>query len=822
METLFQDLRYALRSLWKSPGLASVAVVSLALGIGANTTIFTLINAVLLHSLPVAEPERLVALYTYDEKGDGPLGAYLTTSYLNFEDFRDKTSVFSHLAAFQIAQLSALIGDEPEQVLGEAVSESYWELLGIRPAVGRFFARDENHDLGRSPVVVLSYSFWNRRFGGDPGVIGRTMTINAQPFHVIGVAPRGFTGTYLLNTPDLWVPMTMHEQILSGPFKTFFKERRALLLWVIGRLKPGVTVAQAQSAVQALAGNLAQQFPDANGGLSAVLLPLTQSYVQPARRGTFAAGGIVLMVVVGLVLLIACANVAHLLMIRAERRRREITVRLAIGVGRARLIRQLMTEGLLLALAGGALGLLLARWCRDLLWGMRPPFLAQAHPNLSFDASVLGLTLALSLATALVFGLVPALRASNPDLATALRGRTEIPGVNRIWSSRSLLVVFQIAVSLVALIISGLFIHSLRQAQAIDPGFAADRLAVLAYNLGTQGYDPERGQQFHRRVLDAARAVPGVRSAALASTRPLSQFGGFQRTVIPATKNTADPKAGTFITTDSVSTDYFSTLGIPIREGRDFTGADRADSRRVAIVNETAARQLWPGLDPIGQRFTLFRSNLFFEVVGVARDSKYVTITENPTPYVYLPLEQNYSENVHLYLSSAGRPAQLLETVRRSLRPLDPGLPFTDLATLSQVLADSLWAPRLGALLLGLFGILALLMAAVGSYGVLSYSVSQRNREIGIRMALGAMPGSVVRLVLRQGMTLVGVGILVGWLAAGFFARFLEQLLFGVKGFDPLTFFFTTLVLGGIALLANLIPASRATAVDPLGVLNSE
>jgi predicted permease len=482
-----------------------------------------------------------------------------------------------------------------------------------------------------------------------------------------------------------------------------------------------------------------------------------------------------------------------------------------------------MTESLLLGLAGGALGLLLARWCRDVLWGLRPPFLAQARPDLSFDERVLGLALGLSLLTAVLFGLVPALRATHPDLATSLRGRSEVPGVNRIWSSRALLLMFQVAVSLVALIISGLFVVSQRRAQTINPGFAAERLAVLSYNLGTQGYDPARGAHFHRRVLEVARAVPGVRSAALAGNRPLSQqFVPFMRTVIPEGRDVTDPENGMLITLNYVSTDYFETFGIPILAGRDIDEADRAESRRVAIVNETMARQLWPGRDPIGRRFTPFRSGLVFEVVGMARDSKYVSVGENPTPYVYMPLEQNYDERMHLYLRTASAPEQVLETVRRQLQALDPGLPFSNLATMPQVMEESLWAPRLGALLLGIFGFLALLMAVIGSYGVLSYSVSQRSREVGIRMALGAAPGSVLRLVLRQGMALVALGILSGWLVAASCVRFLERLLFGMEGVDPVIFVTAAAILSFVALLANLVPALRATSVDPLAVLRLE
>ncbi len=824
MDNLYKDLRYAVRALVKSPVASLVAVLSLALGIGANTTIFTLVNAVILNPLPVQEPSRLVAAYTLDERqSGGPFGSHLATSYPNFEDYRDNNRAFSHLVAYQIARLAVIIDNEPEEVMAEAVSSGYFDMLGIRPTIGRFFAPEENRDPGSSPVTVLSHNFWQRRFGADPNVLGRTLTINAQPFEIIGVAPEGFTGTYLVNTPELWAPMTMHDQVLSGPLRTFFRERRALMFWVMGRLRPGISLEQAEDSMTALANTLAKDYPNENQGRSIALLPLTQSNVPEAQRGTYETAGGVLMAVVGLVLLIACANVAHLLMVRAESRRQEISLRLALGSQRGRLIRQLLTEGLVLALIAGALGLLMAFLCRDVLWNLRPPFLSQAHPDLTFDGHVLGMTLALSLFTALLFGLLPALRASKADLVTVLRGRSEMPGTHRLFSLRSLLVIFQVALSLVALIVSGLFLGSLRKAQATDPGFAASELSVLAYNLGTQGYDAELGRQFHRRVLDHARAIPGVRHAALASNRPLSsQFLGFLRTVIPEGLDVTDRNNGTLITTNSVSTDYFQTFGLEILRGRPISPEDLEDARRVAIINATMGEKLWPDQDPVGRSFTLFGTDVFFEVVGVVSDSKYNTMGENPMPYVYLPFEQNYDERMHLYLRTDGDPAQLIEAARRELRPLDQGLPLTHLATMSQVIAQSLWAPRLGALLMGIFGLLALIMAAIGNYGVLSYSVSQRRRELGIRIALGARPLGVIGWVLQQGMKLVVIGIFTGWLAAVGFSRLLDSLLFGVSGTDPVVFVSTGLILAFIAFLATLIPAIRAAAVDPIRALRSD
>ena len=822
MSLFLQGLRLTVRRLLKNPALTLAVVLSLALGIGANTTIFTMVNAILLNPLPIEDSDDLVAVYTYNEEG-GPFGSELPTSYPNFDDWVEQNEVFSHLVAYQTVPLAMVAGGEAEEVGGQVVSAGYFDMLKLRPAAGRFFLPEETRTPGTHPVTVLSHGLWKRRFAADPGTVGQTLTLNGHAFEIVGVAPSGFTGTGLLGAPDLWVPMMMHEQVLTGPFQAFFSVRRALMLESMARLNPGVTTDRAEAAMKTIASRLEQEYPNDNQGRSISLRPLIETTIPPFLRPQFDRAGTIMMVAVGLVLLIACANVANLLLARAEKRRSEIALRLSLGAGRGRLARQLLSEGVLLSLAGGAAGLALAFWGRGLLWGLRPPMLAQANPDLSFDTTVLGFTLAVSLLTGLLFGLVPALQSSSPDLAVVLRERAETTRAHRLWSPRNLLVIFQVAFSLIALVGSGLFLNSLRQAQKIDTGFETENLAVLAFNLGTQGYDPDRGLQFQRQILESASGTPGVSSAALATNRPLSfQFGGMMRTAIPQGLDATDPRSGTLVNTDIVSTGYFETLGIPILRGVDFTSGDRQGSRQVAIVNETMAGQVWPEQDALGQLFTFHGEDFEREVVGVARDSKYGTLGENPQAKVYVPLEQNYADQMQLFIHTAAHPGRTLGALQGTVRGLDGTLPLTAAATASQMLAESLWAPRLGALLLGIFGLLALVLAVIGIYGVMSYSVSLRNRELGIRMAIGAARTDVLMMVLRQGMKLVVIGVVVGWIGAALLFRWITSLLYGVSGTDPVTFTLAALVLVGIALLANLIPARRATAVDPRTVLKYE
>ncbi|HEX9427434.1 MAG TPA: ADOP family duplicated permease, partial [Candidatus Polarisedimenticolia bacterium] len=568
METLLQDIRYGFRMLFKSPGFTAVAALSLALGIGANTTIFTLINAIFLSPIPVHDAPGLVTLYTTDarvkdDEGGGD-SVLMPMSRPNFEDFRDHNSVFAGLVAVSGLPLNMLHGGTPEQIGGEIVSGSYFSLLGVTPTLGRAFLPEEDKTPGAHPVVVLSHAFWTKRFGGDQGIVGSSLTLNGLPFTVIGVAPKGFLGTNLLASPNLWVPMMMHKEVLAGFAAENFDDRRALIFNVFGRLKPGATLGQAQAEFRTIAANLEKEYPQPNQGRSVTLMPLAQTTIFPALRRTFTAAGRLLMTIVGLVLLIACANVANLLLARSTARRKEIAIRLSLGASRARLVRQLLTESMLLALLGGVLGLLIAVWGRDLLLAFRPPQFFPDGLTLDLDGRVLGFTLAISLITGALFGIAPALQASRPDLVIELKERTGSQAAHRggRFSLRGVLVVTQVALSLISLVGAGLFLRSMQNTQRIDPGFQAKSLLNVGFDLGAQGFDMVRARAYHDRLLETVRTLPGVRAASLSANLPIG--GGTGRTIFPEGQAPNTGAVGQFATTNSVGPGFFATLGIPI------------------------------------------------------------------------------------------------------------------------------------------------------------------------------------------------------------------------------------------------------------------
>jgi predicted permease len=822
MGTFLQDLRFAARVLLRSPGFTAVAVLSLALGIGANSTIFTLVNAVLLRPLPMQDPDRLVAVFTTDERNRGAFFNYMQTSRPNFQDYRQSNDVFSGMVAHNGLPLAFSGKGEPEQIFGEMVSGDFFSVLGVKPALGRSFLPDEDRVPGASLVTVLAHAFWQRQLGGDPAVVGREITLNGHAFTVVGVAPEGFKGTNAIFAPALWVPTMTHPQLATGFLKENMESRRALIFGIAGRLKPGVTLVEAEARLKAIASRLALEYPDDNAGRSVALLPLSQATINPGFRENMTRAAGLLLTVVGLVLLIACANVANLLLARASARQREIAVRLSLGASRGRLVRQLLTEGLLLALLACLLGLLIAYWAQGVLWSQRPPGLAVDALDLAPNLRVLGFTLAVSLVTALVFGLAPALTASRPDIVGELkqRGGPAIGG-NRPLNLRSLLVAGQVALALVALVGAGLFVRSLGNAQRIDPGFDYEKLAVLTVDLGAQGYGEEQARDFQRRMLERAAALPGVQRATLASGVPLFQ-GGFMRTVFPEGVDSSDSKNGKLVQLNSVEPGYFEAMGIALLRGRDFAHSDHPESTRVVVVNETMAKQFWPEQEAIGKRFKFFGQDWWNEVVGIARDGKYNFLGENPQPHIYLSLTQTVEPAVSLHLRASGDPASALGAARREVQSMDRALPITGVFTFGEILRQSLWAPRMGASLLAVFGLLSLVLAVIGIYGVMSYSVNQRTRELGLRMALGADQADVLKLVVRQGVTLALVGIAAG-LALSFAAtRLVASLLFGVSAGDPLIFVGIPLLLALAALVASAQPAWRAARVDPTVALRIE
>jgi predicted permease len=821
MATLLHDLRYGVRVLLKTPGFTAAAVLSLALGIGANTTIFTLINAVFLNPLPVKEPSRLVGLFTTDEKNTGAFQNFMPVSQPNYRDYQEHSRVFEGLVMHQNVPLNLASGGEPEQVFGEIVTGNYFDVLGIQPAIGRFFLAGEDKIPGAAPVVVMGHGLWQRRFGGDPSLVGKVITLNGQPFTVVGIAPEGFRGTDVVGGPQLWVPSMMHRQVLSGIFLDWYETRRALLFNIFGRLKPGVSIEQAAAELKTIAASLEARFPKDNDKRSVALLPLNDALINPNVQGQAVLAGWVLMAIVGLVLLIACANIANLQLARAAARRKEVAVRLSLGARRSRLIRQLLTESMLLAVTGGLLGLLIGVWGRDLLWSMRPAFIQDQTLALGLDIRVLAFTFALSMATGLVFGLVPALQASRPDLVVELKDKSSQPNrSNSVFTLRNSLVVAEVALSLVSLVGAGLFLRSLQNAQRIDPGFRTDNLAMLTFNVGAQGYGEQRARDYYRQVLERTEGVAGVSSQTLGQGVPLFGGGG-ARSVFPEGHEATPGRSGILVQLDIVGLKYFETLGMPLLRGRDFNADDRQNTPRVVVINQTMAKRFWPDEDALGKRFKFFGEEAWWEVVGIVRDAKYNTIGEEPIPYLYLPLEQNYSPIMTLIVRASTDAMTVLPTVRREVQQLDRQLPLTFVQTMDEVIRQSLFGPRMGAQLLGTFGALALLLAAIGIYGVMAYSVSQRTQEIGIRMALGARPADVQGLIVRQSMTIVAIGAILGILAAAAATRALSSLLF-VGASDPVTFGITSALLASVALLASYIPARRATQVDPLTALRYE
>jgi len=825
LETFRQDLVSGIRMLRKSPGFTLVAILSLALGIGANTAIFTIINAVFLHPLPVEEPSRLAEMFTRDAQTiDTNANFRLTgTSLPNYEDYRDHNSVFTGLSAV-VFPLPLNLGGraEPQQVNGVLVSANFFDVLGVKAYRGRTFFPDEDKKVGSGSVVVLSYSLWTRKFGSDTNVIGQNITLNATSYTVVGIAPPDFKGIVSLGPPDvLWIPLSMRDYILSGQIKALENNRRFRWLSIAGRLKPGVTVQQAEAAMKTIAAGLEKEYPRDNKGRTVVLFPLNESALGINQRRQFSLAGGILMGVVGLVLLIACVNLANLLLAQAAKREKELSIRAALGAGRARLVRQLLTESTLLSLLGGAAGLLVAFWGRKLLWSFRPPFLPDGSIDLSFDGRVLGFTFLVSILTGLIFGIIPAIKASSTDLNEVLKlgGRGGALG----WTHnrmRSLLVISEIALALVALVGSGLFLRSMQNAQQFNPGFESKKLFQLFFDLGALRYDADHGQQFFRDAIDRAKSIPGVAAAAVSSNGIFG--GGLAGTVFREGEQTDPNNRGTLVNLDYVTPGHFDTLRIPFLRGRDFTEFDRENTTPVVIINEATANLLWPGQEALGKRFSIVTTPTMLQVVGVVATSIVIRIGEDPQPVAYFPMRQQYSPFATLVVRTTGNPESVLAAVRTQVQQLDKNLALTNGLTVQQLLAQGLWPARMGAALLGLFGFLALILASIGIYGVLAYSVAQRTAEIGIRMAMGAQPAQVLRLVLSQGMRLAALGAAVGLVAAFPVARLASGLLYSVSAADPITYGGITFLLMSVALLACYIPARRAARIDPLVALRFE
>jgi predicted permease len=821
---MWRDLKYGFRTLARSPGFTIVAILSLALGIGANTAIFTLTNAVFLNPLPVQDSARVIQLFTVDHATTTTIANLQRTpmSFLNYKDFRDQNNVVSGLAAYILTGVTLTGRGDPKPENGMLVSANYFDVLGVKPALGRTFFPDEDRSEGGNTVTVLSYSLWVQLFGADPAAIGKTLEFNSIPYTVIGIMPPAFKGTQTLANPELvWLPISMHAQALVGPLEALFNERRNRLISVFGRLKPGVGPVQAASALEAIAANLEREYPRANRGRTVELSSLAEAALGFLPRNQLVTAGIALTAVVALVLLIACVNLANLQLARSAKRTREMGIRTALGAGRSRLVRQLLTESLLVSLAGGGAGLLLGLGGSRLLWSFRPAGLNQNSLPVGLDWRVFLFTAGVTVFTGILFGLAPAIRTSVSSLAEILkaggRGGSEAFARNKL---RSVLVVGEVSLALISLTGAGLLIRSMDEMQKINPGFETRNLFVFDFDIGPQHFTREKGLAFLRTALDRAKSVPGVHSVALAVGRPLG--GVFLATVLAEGQESDPNQRGTLTSIIAISPGYFDTMRIPLIEGRGFTDFDRQDSKHVAIVTEAMARHSWPGQNAIGKRFHFTVDNDYREIVGVCANSVVLQIGEQPQPIAYMPLDQSYSSFAVLHVRTDANPAAVMPAVMKQVQSLNTNMALTNPNTVQELISLGLWAPRVAAALFGIFGLLGMVLASVGIYGVMAYMVAQRTNEIGLRMALGARPGDVSRLVVGQGMRLVVVGIVLGIGSGLAVTRLMGNLLFNVPTYDPLTFGAVSVLVGLVAFIAGWLPARRASRIDPVLALRQD
>jgi predicted permease len=830
---LWQDLVYSARMLRKNPGFAAAAILTLALGIGANTAIFSLVNATLLQHLPVQNRDRLVYLFTGSN--------WTIVSYPAYAALRDENRQLDGLAAWGGITASLNADGETDLVNGVIVTGNFFDLLGVTAERGRLLSTHDDVTPGAHPVAVISHRLWQTRFNGKSDIVGSEIRMNAGVFTIVGVTPPEFPGPQLGAVRDVYVPMMM-QALMRPPRAGYSGEQNPDLLknpnngWLfqVARLKPGVTREQAQSELTALATTYMRvrtSNPNAQGP-RLTLVPIDAG--DQNQRRQIRSVATLLGCVVGVVLLIACANVANLLLSKAAARRREVAIRLALGASRWRIVRQLLTESVMLSTIGGAAGVLLA-WLVVQGFQAAPPPVGALPVALEFalDRRVLMFSLLLSLATGVVFGSAPALQASSPGLVPALKDEAFVPdGRARLFNLKKALVVTEVALSLLLLVAAGLFIRSLRATEAIEPGFAVDELVTAPLNINLLRYTRAQGREFYQRVIERMEQVPGVKAASVARIAVLS--GGGRVTTIavqgrPDSGNRSQSEGGGFAATPGQSAmaniigpGFFTTLGIPIARGRDFTSQDAEGRPLVAIVSETMAKQFFPGEDAIGKRFSTARAGAdgpWIEIVGIARDSKYAALNEAPSAVVYVPIAQHHETGVTLYVRASVPPGQLVAQVRREIQAIEPNLPVPDIQTMSDTIGTSLYAPRMGAMLLSVFGALALLLASLGVYGVLAFSISRRTREIGIRMALGADRKRVFGLVLREGMWLVGIGLAIG-LGAGLYAsKWIKSFLFDVSTRDVTTFVVVPCVLVAVAFFACYLPARRAMRVDPMVAL---
>ena len=820
MENLWNDLCYAWRMLIKSPGFWIVAVLALGLAIGANTSIFSLFNGVMWRPLPVKDPQQLVVVATKQRGLDFPI----PLSYPDFQDYRQLKAVFSDMIGYVPDPVNLQAGGRPTRAWAELVTGNYFSMLGLEAVRGRTFAADEGWVPGKDALIVLSYKYWQTRFGGNPDIVGRSVQVNKHLFTIIGVAPERYHGAYYFLEPDFYIPVTTMS-LLDPKSADDLNKRGATYLRVLARLQPGMTPTRALAAAQPTDRRLAQEFPESHKDMSLLMIPELNARPEPGLGAFMSKAVWIFMSLAGLVLLIACANVANLILARANGRRKELAMRFALGASRGRMIRQLLTESVLLALCGGIAGLVFARWAAMALMSIRIPTDLPLHLfDLRVDWRVFAFSFLVASITGIVAGLMPALQAHRTDLADTLKvGGRSGGGSTGHHRFRNALVVAQVAVSLLLLACAGFFIRSFQNSANVDMGFRVDHTLMMSVDLGLQGYSEERGQQFYKQISDRVKSLSGVRDASFAAYIPM----GYENDIVnvyPDGQPVDNKSRAETSFNNQVQPDYFRAVGVHVIKGREFTEADSATAPKVAIVNETFANKIWPGQDPTGKIFRTEKDGPAIQVVGLTRTGKYTFLYETPQLFVYFPVAQRYVAAATLMVYSQDDPLRLVGPVRDQIQQLDGSLPVFDVNTMEAHVeyGKPLLPARLGAMLVGAFGMLGLVLATVGVYGVVSYSVSQRTHEIGIRSALGAQRRNVLGMVLKQGMTMALIGTAIGIVLAFLLFRGLHSVLYGVVSTDLVTLAAVSSLLLAIAFVASYIPALRATQVDPVVALREQ
>jgi predicted permease len=820
LHTLGQDLRHALRALGRDRGFTAVALLSLALGIGANSAIFTFFNAVLLRPVAARQPAQLIAIYT--KAAGGPL--LLRNSLPNYRDLCARSRAFAGIAAFTGSgvMVNRGGGGEPEQEHAQLVSDNYFSVLGV-PLRGHGFSAGAVDPAGGPGEVVISDRLWGLLYGSGRADLGGVLQVNGQELAIVGVAPPGFSGLNLLAPAEIWLPVRLARRLGVDNFGGFTGSRRMGVFDVVGRLRPGVSREVADAEMRRLGADLAARFPVENRGRTFRLLGPESSAIDPNVRDAYVGGGVVSLLAAGAALAVACANLAGLLIARGAGRRREIAVRLALGATRGRLIRMLLTESLLLALAGSASGLLLALWIRSALWSLRPPTFPPSL-QIGIDGRVLLFTLALALATGALFGLAPALQLSRPHLTESLKNASGRPARRGARRPRlgSLLVAAQVAFAMLPLFGAGLFLRSFDDAGRFDPGFRLDQEVVVAFDLATAGDSEPRGEELYRRVAGQVRALPGVAAVALAESLNLHPFGYVMRTVFRAKDH--DFARATMVYSNVVTATYFDTLGIPLLEGRLFTDAGGPGELSEVVVNSAMAQRFWPGESAVGKRIYLYGSDEPVAIVGVVRDARYLSLLEERQSCLYLPLAQIFTTPIYVHVR--GRPgvdpAALLLLVRKTIRGLAPNVALGSAFTMREVYRRSLWAPRLGAVVLASFAALVLVLVAIGLYGAVSQAVRHQRRELGIRMALGASRWAIMRSVLKVGIVPATAGLAAGAAGSTLIAPAVSRFLFKLSGGDGPVLATAVFVLVAAGWIASLSAAHRTAAIDPVDVIKQE